>query len=144
MQEKQALMLARSFYLWSSKTLKRTYHCWSKTIVQNKAFPMIFISSLANFVLCENAEGVRGRIKMLRKLSPVPKSLQMHFRYHGIEDSEMLWGDLGPQDRHLVQVTGIIIIRHTPRNVGFKLWGHNGKMEGFLGKLLKTYSHSSL
>jgi len=46
-------------------------------------------------------------IMMLRKLSLVPKSLEVHFRCHGMEGSRMvsnlsLTGDLGPQSRHTV------------------------------------------
>lgn len=83
-------------------------------------------------------------IKMLRKLSPVPKSFQMHFRYHGIEGSAMLPGDLGPQGRHLVQVAGIITVRHIPRCMWDSNFGLVMERWRVLGKLLKTYRHSNL
>lgn len=76
----------------------------------------------------------------IKTLRYVPKSLQMHFRYHVIEGSEMLPGDL---DRHLVWTAGIITVKHIPRS----MWNSNfrpttERWRGF-GKLLKTYRHSN-
>ncbi|KAM4752633.1 uncharacterized protein ACIQIH_000886 [Cyanocitta cristata] len=52
--------------------------------------------------------------------------------YHGIEGSEMLPGDLGPQERQ--PGTGCwnhYSKTHSQKHVGFKLQTHSGKMEGF-------------
>lgn len=67
-------------------------------------------------------QALEVRIETLKKLAPVPKSLQMRFRYHGTEGSEMLPGD--HKTDNLVRADGIITVRHIPRSMWDSNFGH--------------------